>query len=169
MFVDHLWVSLYRRLRLPVRVKQRLIWLLNPKYCVGVLAYIPHPKHAKQVLLADHSYRGELSWSLPGGLVGKHEHPQTAIGREVQEELGVEISVEALMHAALSEFGISLDLVYLCRLKEDTPDFRLSREVTRATFYAWNQLPVERMYRQHADLIHLLARQHAAWQVPPRT
>jgi hypothetical protein len=68
-----------------------------------------------------------------------------------------------------SEFGISLDLVYLCRLKEDTPDFRLSREVTRATFYAWNQLPVERMYRQHADLIHLLARQHAAWQVPPRT
>lgn len=154
--MERLMVTLYRRLKLPIRLKQKLIWLLNPKYCVGVLAFIPHPQHPRQVLVADHSYRGEISWSLPGGLAGKNEHPQAAVKREVVEELGVEVTVEALMHAAPSEFGISLDLVYLCRLAAE-PVFHLSQEVRRVEFYDWDRLPRQHMYPQHAALIHELA------------
>lgn len=160
--MDRLMVSLYGRLRLPIWVKQKLIWLLNPKYCVGVLAYIPHPTDSARVLLADHSYRGEISWSLPGGLVRKREHPQSAIQREIFEELGVEINVEALMHAAPSEFGISVDLVYLCRLVESQPEFFLSREVNAVKFFERDRMPEERMYQQHVALIHLLARQYSS-------
>ncbi|MGD8603127.1 MAG: NUDIX domain-containing protein [Anaerolineales bacterium] len=158
--MDRLMVALYRRLWLPIRIKQKLIWLLNPKFCVGVLAFIPHPQHPGQVLVADHSYRGEISWSLPGGLVRKHEHPQAAVQREVEEELGLEVMVEALLHAAPSEFGISLDLVYLCRLVENQPTFHLSGEVRGVKFYEWDRLPIKHMYPQHAALIQQLAQQY---------
>lgn len=154
--MDRLWVTLYRKLRLPIRIKQKLIWLLNPKYCLGVLAFIPHPDQPARVLLADHSYRGALSWSLPGGFAGKNELPEMAIQREVQEELGVKVTVERLLHAAPSEFGISLDLVYLCRLDDHLPEFHLSQEVRGVKFFDWDNLPTQHMYRQHVELVYLL-------------
>jgi 8-oxo-dGTP diphosphatase len=158
--MEPVMVGLYRKLRLPIRIKQKLIWLLNPKYCVGVLAYIPHPNDPKKVLLADHPYRGLISWSLPGGFVGRNEDPQSAIKREMREELGVEVEVKRLLHAALSEFGISLDLVYLCRLVDDQPKFRFSSEIAKVDFYNPQGLPEEQMYRQHVSLIRHLAHQN---------
>jgi 8-oxo-dGTP pyrophosphatase MutT (NUDIX family) len=94
--------------------------------------------------------------------VGRHETPQSAIKREVLEELGVEIKVLDLMHAERSEFGISLDLVYLCRLVDFPLEFRMSREVTGAEFYDWDRLPLKQMVHQHAALIHQLARRYNA-------
>lgn len=157
--MESLLVGLYRRLRLPIKIKQKLIWLLHPKSIIGVLAYIPHPDRSNQVLLADHPYRGEISWSMPGGFVGKGELPEAAIQREVKEELGVEVRIERLMRAVVSEFGISLDLVYLCTLDNIQPSFQLSREIAEAKFFELEGLPEERMYPQHVSLIRLLASQ----------
>lgn len=158
--MDQMMVGLYRKLRLPISIKQKLIWLLNPKYCVGVLAFIPKPDDPTKFLLADHSYRGLISWSLPGGFKHKHEHPEAAIAREVKEELGVEAMVERLLHAAISEFGISIDLVYLCRLVDMPLRFRLGREIAGVGFYDLDGLPEERMYHQQVTLIHQLVQQN---------
>lgn len=159
--MERLLVGLYRRLRLPIGIKQKLIWLLHPKYCIGVLAFIPHPENPNQVLLADHSYRGVWSWSMPGGFVGKGELPEAAIQREVKEELGVEVRVDRLMRTEFSEFGISLDLVYLCTLGDLRPSFRLSQEIAQAGFFELDEMPAEKMYPQHVSLIRQLSTQAA--------
>ena len=142
-------------------IKQKLIWLLHPKYCIGVLAFIPHPDDPTQVLLADHPYRGAISWSMPGGLMSKGELPEDAIQREMQEELGLEVRVESLMRAVISEFGSSLDLVYLCTLADPQPAFKLSRELAQVGFFDLEGLPEGQMYPEHISLIRQLSQQYA--------
>ncbi|HKJ11486.1 MAG TPA: NUDIX hydrolase [Ornithinimicrobium sp.] len=50
---------------------------------------------ADEVLMCQLTYKKE--WDLPGGVVDPHESPAAALAREVTEELGVEVSVGALL------------------------------------------------------------------------
>jgi diadenosine tetraphosphate (Ap4A) HIT family hydrolase/8-oxo-dGTP pyrophosphatase MutT (NUDIX family) len=50
---------------------------------------------ARQVLLVKHSY-GRLNWEIPGGISEPGESAEETARREVREEIGVEIALEAM-------------------------------------------------------------------------
>ncbi|MFC0681737.1 (deoxy)nucleoside triphosphate pyrophosphohydrolase [Lysobacter korlensis] len=44
-------------------------------------------------------------WEFPGGKVDPDESPEAALAREIQEELGVEVEIGALLHRASTLVG----------------------------------------------------------------
>ncbi len=68
-----------------------------------------------RLLVAHHTYR-KYPWGLPGGLIGKGEHPEAALVRELREELGVEASIGSLVHAETWPPGQHLTLYYTATL-----------------------------------------------------
>ncbi|HLZ70654.1 MAG TPA: NUDIX domain-containing protein [Dehalococcoidia bacterium] len=93
-----LQVYTIRFLPLPLRVKERLVWLLSPRYRLGVHAVVTDA--AGRVLTLHSSYSGR--WQLPGGTVDFGESFDTAMRREGFEELG-------LAFAALERVGTCSD------------------------------------------------------------
>src|SRR3954466_3550265 len=48
-------------------------------------------EHEKKLLLIRQTY-GDMLWTLPGGLIKRGEEPERAVRREVQEEVGLDLS-----------------------------------------------------------------------------
>jgi 8-oxo-dGTP pyrophosphatase MutT (NUDIX family) len=65
----------------------RVYWLVFRPEAVGAKCVLTNGDH---VLLVRHTY-GPKRWELPGGSVHRREPPATAIRREMQEELGLDI------------------------------------------------------------------------------
>lgn len=88
---------------------QRLaVRLCAPRVSLGACAVIRDP-HGR-VLLAYHPYRH--AWGLPGGFVEHGEQPDTALLREIGEELGVSASVGPLLGAHTAPDTRHLTLYY---------------------------------------------------------
>ena len=67
--------------------------LVAPKYLVGAVAVIRDSESGNLLLLRQPSKAG---WSLPAGLLKRHEDPAVAAARELFEETGVRISPDDL-------------------------------------------------------------------------
>jgi 8-oxo-dGTP pyrophosphatase MutT (NUDIX family) len=80
---------------LPASGRRLAFGLAARRVTLGACAVIGDSRG--RVLLAHHTYRRQ-AWGLPGGLVGKHEQPHVALGRELREELGMEPRVGPLLH-----------------------------------------------------------------------
>ena len=100
-------VGLWRRL--PNRLKRLALRLRMNRVSVGVCALALDEQG--RLLVAHHTYR-KYPWGLPGGLIGRGEHPEEALARELREELGVEASIGALVHAETWPPGQHLTLYY---------------------------------------------------------
>ncbi|HEY0104670.1 MAG TPA: NUDIX domain-containing protein [Rhizomicrobium sp.] len=93
-----------------------------------------------KVGLVRHSYSEGLS--LPGGGVGRGEPPQTAILRELQEELGtVRADPPAFFGLYTRPAGWVTNLVVLYRLMNCEVEFRPSLEVRELVFVDPRDLP----------------------------
>jgi len=84
-----------------------------------------------EVLLAERPEGKRLAgkWEFPGGKVEPDESPETALARELHEELGVNVEPNDLepfwflSHDYSAEFGFHLLMpVYLCRHWQGTPE-----------------------------------------------
>jgi ADP-ribose pyrophosphatase YjhB (NUDIX family) len=69
--------------------------LVSPRNYVGAVGVVFNDRG--EVLLAQHSYRTDYEWGLPGGWVAPGENPADAVIREIAEELKIDVTVERLL------------------------------------------------------------------------
>src|ERR1043165_7058795 len=85
--------------------------ILSPPFIVGARALIQDGQGRS--LVVEHTYRREVPWGLPGGWLKHAESPEAGLAREVFEETGLHVRVDALLAADF--WGHSqLDLLYRC-------------------------------------------------------
>ena len=92
------------------------------------------------VLLVRHSY-GPNRWALPGGGIGRGEHPQAAARREIFEELGCELDALQMIDRLEETLSGSPHIAHIFAgriVGEPRPD---RREVVEACFFTLEELP----------------------------
>ncbi len=78
----------------------------NPKPTVSALITRRLPGGAVEVLLTRRAAAPqEGEWDCPGGFIDLHEHPEAALRRETQEELGIEIDVGDFVGIFMDTYG----------------------------------------------------------------
>lgn len=92
------------------------------------------------VLLLRHSY-GPKVWSLPGGGIDRGEEPETAVRREVEEELGMTLGKVELLGVAEEQVSGSPHRAYLFSAYSDARPKPDKREVIEARFFPSHSLP----------------------------
>lgn len=97
---------------------------------------------AGRVLLVRHSYRP--GWWFPGGGVEWGETIETALARELEEEVGVALTGPVALHGVFSNFGNFPGdhiAVFVVRHWERRGDYRKRGEIAEARMFAWRDLP----------------------------
>lgn len=143
-------------LPIPYGLRLRTLRLLGYSFIVGAVAVIRSADG--RVLVARHTYpvgrsRHEV-WALPGGAVEKYERIPQALRRELDQELGVEVSVERLLLVDAAE-APRLDFVFACEVRHGR--FRPSSEVAEIGWFDPDRLP-DGMSTRHGRLLQLVTR-----------
>jgi 8-oxo-dGTP diphosphatase len=106
----------------------RLWWFVRRPHTHGAAVAF---WHEGKVLMVRTSYRA--SYSLPGGFVRRGEPPEQAARRELLEEIGLDLPVEALHHAwhGTVQYESRLDTIDIWEvLLDERPDLRIDgREI----------------------------------------
>jgi ADP-ribose pyrophosphatase YjhB (NUDIX family) len=125
------------------RARTGVLWLLNPKFLVGVSGLVRDEQG--RVLLLKHTYRGKYPWGLPGGGLQPGESLEECLEREVLEETGLHVEAERLLSAAAHYDRRLVDMIFSCRLLpgESLEGFRPNPEIAQARFFYEDQLPDE--------------------------
>lgn len=94
-------------------------------------------------------------WEFPGGKVRRDETPETALVRELQEELGIEVMITAKLVSFSHAYPwITIDLIpFVCKIINGEPHPREHAEIRwidaqKALLLAWTpaDIPVMRNY-----------------------
>ncbi len=92
---------------------------------------------ADEVLLVEHVLHPRHPWGLPGGWVDRADSLETAVVRELQEELELTVCVEqVLLVEIIRRFGAHIDIAFLCSTKGEVG--QLSGELLT---YRWTPPP----------------------------
>ncbi len=129
---------LWGHIPFPRRVRTALLWLLSPKFTVGVVALVRDD--AGSILLLRHTYRLARPWGLPGGGLKPGETLEECLRRELREEIGMEVEIEGLLSAAAHFDRHLVDMIFACRpaAGHSLSSFRPNSE---ARFYPPEALP----------------------------
>src|SRR5258707_15639717 len=102
-------LRIWRDVPFPGWMRQLFLRILNPSFMVGAMALIQDEQG--RILILEHTYRRRVPWGLPGGWLKHAESPEKGLAREVLEETGLKVRVDALLGA---EFwgDTQLDLLY---------------------------------------------------------
>ena len=95
-----------------------------------------------RVLLVRHSYRP--GWWFPGGGVEWGETIETALARELDEEVGVTLTGPAALHGIFSNFASFPGdhiAVFVVRHWQRRDEYRKWGEIAEAGMFGWRSLP----------------------------
>ena len=97
---------------------------------------------AREYLLVRHAYDSRW-YSAPGGGVEAGESPQTAVIRELREELGVQIIVKYLVGMYEVDWGSRTTLVYLfaCEIVDGNIRINQPEEIESFAWFTPAQMP----------------------------
>jgi len=132
-----LW--LWGALPLTAAMQWPLLWLINRKFLVGVMAVVFDDQ--ERVLLLHHTYRRAYPWGLPGGWLGAGEPPDVGALRELREETGFEGEIEAVVWVGGGLPRSQIDVAYLVRITGG--HFRPNPEVDAHAFVSLDALPAD--------------------------
>ncbi|HYB05722.1 MAG TPA: NUDIX domain-containing protein [Methyloceanibacter sp.] len=95
-----------------------------------------------RVLLVRHSYRP--GWSFPGGGVEWNETIETALARELEEEVGVSLTEPAQLHGLFGNFASFPGdhiTVFVVRHWQRNGDYREVGEIAETGMFGFRDLP----------------------------
>jgi 8-oxo-dGTP diphosphatase len=129
--------------------RQTIYW--NSKPCASALIV-----RGREVLLVRRAvppYKGY--WDLPGGFCRYGEHPEEAVRREVEEELGVGIEIIRLFEIFVGRYGkegaFIMDCNYLSRLKSDK--FTPASDIDSCQWFHFTALPRRIAFAQNTIIL----------------
>ena len=103
----------------------KVYWRIFRPKTFGVKGIVPHPDDDRQVLLIRNTYGDLTLWNLPGGgYRPKREAPESAIEREIREELSLAPHKTERLGEYRTDAEGKRDTVtlFLCRMTSDRPD-----------------------------------------------
>lgn len=131
--------------RLPIGVRRRLVRLAVPKYIVGAVTLVTDAEAdepGRLLLLRQPPGRG---WTLPAGLLQRREAPVVGAARELHEETGIALPVEAFRPAvpnAVVHLKGWVDMVFEVRVPASTTQLVVDgAEVYEAAWHRLDELP----------------------------
>lgn len=133
------WV--WARLPIKGRARTALVWLLSPKFVVGVSGLVRDDDG--RVLLLKHTYRGNKPWGLPGGGLRPGESLEECLQRELLEETGMRVEIIAMLSGAAHYDRRLVDMIFSCKPLpgESLDNFKPNPEVSEAHYFDVNELP----------------------------
>jgi 8-oxo-dGTP diphosphatase len=134
--VKRLLLRVWRDVPFPGWLRVIFLRILNPSFMVGAMALIQDADG--RILVLEHTYRREVPWGLPGGWLKHAESPEAGLAREVWEETGLRVTVDALL-AADFWGSTQLDLLYHCTVLSGT--YTSSDETAESRWCHPHELP----------------------------
>lgn len=131
-------LKIWGALKLPSNIQLFFMRRVNDQFLVGVTGIFFDEED--RILLVKHSYRGNGTWSLPGGYAKGGEHPTEALEREVKEETGYEVSADERLKIRTDRDSARLDITYMGVFLGGV--FMPSKEVTEAKLFNFDKLPI---------------------------
>jgi 8-oxo-dGTP diphosphatase len=141
---------------MPGPLKRAAVRVGAPSYTAGAVCVL---EHDGAVLFLWQPHRE--GWSLPGGLMGKHEEPADAVRREVAEEVGLDIDPGDAVTVRVDAARQVIDVVFRVVL-EERPELALATEARKAEWFT-----PEELAEGDSDTFGILAAIATAGQ-PPR-
>lgn len=133
-----LLAKVWQGLKLPKGLQLFIMRRIQDQFLIGVTGIFFNSKG--EVLLFKHSYRGNGQWRLPGGYIKGGEHPKEGLEREIAEESGFVVSADTRLKIRTDRESSRLDITYTGVFIGG--DFKPSKEITAAKFFAFDKLPV---------------------------
>jgi 8-oxo-dGTP pyrophosphatase MutT (NUDIX family) len=130
-----LLLTLYKRLPIPRRLRDWIVWRGNSRFLVGVLGIILDGEG--KVLLLSHTYRKQ-PWGLPGGWM-VYEEPKAGLKRELREETGFTVDVGRLVYAEYLAKPHRVNLYFIGRYIGGA--FVRNEEISNFKFVKIDELP----------------------------
>jgi 8-oxo-dGTP diphosphatase len=117
----------------------RLWWLIANPVVTGVKCVLVD---GDRVLLVRHSY-GRPHWDLPGGTVKRDEQPLDTARREIEEELGIQISEWQSLGTIYDDNDHRRETLHCFQVELSSPELTLARaEIVTARWFRRSELPV---------------------------
>lgn len=123
--------------RMPPGVRRWGVLLSGKRFTVTAGAVVIDERG--RVLLLKHRFRTGCGWGIPGGFIHSREHPQAAVRRELQEELGLKVeAVELAFIRTLQKYD-QVEIIFRCVPRgEFEPK---NHEIRCAEWFALDSLP----------------------------
>lgn len=125
--------------RLPRVVRHRASRLGQTRFTVTVAAMLFDEQG--RILLLEHVFRADKGWGVPGGFVGKGEHPEAALRRELREEVSIELDDIRFIFTRNLGTLKQIEIYYRARVIGDPKPS--SFEIKQAQWFALDDLPTE--------------------------
>lgn len=132
--------------RIPPNWRSRIVKLITPRYVLGsvVLIFDSESVGTQRILvLRQPPGRG---WTLPAGLLARHETPIAAACREAAEETGILFAEDqlepAVPNAVVHNKGHWVDMVFIAHVPASTTELSVDgAEVWEAAWHPVDDLP----------------------------
>jgi 8-oxo-dGTP diphosphatase len=123
--------------RIPKSVRRWTMRVSHPRFAATAGAIILDD--SERVLLLKHVFRPGSGWGLPGGFLQAGEQPETALQRELLEEVGLNVSDLELFTVRVFKRPAQIEVLFRGRAAGNgSPQ---SLEVSRMGWFHLNDLP----------------------------